>query len=266
MICTSLLIFQIYLSWKTFIQEDYIETKSKEKLYNVDLPMIMICAKNPFIDRTDLIGWDDDGKFVGWAKENTSVQEILRSNIRVNNSTDLVNSAYTSDDLIKNNESISLRFERLRIMPFNGQCFAVAVPKDDVKRKIKKSSTFSVTLEVKNDSGVQVYLLDPNVYNGYYSPRKALKFHHYQVFDVALAQKEQSPYDPSANCEMYDSLRGYYQCVTDAAEKNFLEIIGCVPPWFSDNYDIICQNEDIKTANSKLQENRYSYGKNIAGR
>ena len=40
--CTSLLIFQIYLSWKTFIQEDYVETKSEEKLYNVDLPMIMI--------------------------------------------------------------------------------------------------------------------------------------------------------------------------------------------------------------------------------
>ena len=97
--------------------------------------------------------------------------------------------------------------------------------------------------------------------NGYYSPRKALKFHQYQVFDVALAQKERSPYDPSANCEMYDSLRGYYQCVTEAAEKNFLEIIGCVPPWFSDNYDIICQNEDIKTAYRKLQENGYSYGK-----
>ena len=163
--CTSLLIFQIYLSWKTFIQEDYVETKSEEKLYNVDLPMIMICAKNPFFDRTDLgMGWDGDGKFVGWAKENTSVQEILRSRIRVKNFTDLVNSAYTSDDLIKNNESISLRFERLRIMPFNGQCFVVAVPKDDVKRKIKKS-TFSVTLDVKNDSGVQVYLLDPIVYN-----------------------------------------------------------------------------------------------------
>ena len=82
-ICTSLLIFQIYLSWKTFIQEDYVETKSEEKLYNVDLPMIMICAKNPFIDRTDLIGWNSNGKFVGWAKENTSVQEILRSRIRV---------------------------------------------------------------------------------------------------------------------------------------------------------------------------------------
>ena len=78
-----------------------------------------------------------------------------------------------------------------------------------------------MTLDVKDDSGIQVYLLDPNVYNGYYSPRKALKFHHYQVFDVALAQKEQSPYDPSANCEMYDSLRGYFQCVTDAAEKTF---------------------------------------------
>ena len=85
MICTSLLIFQIYLSWKTFIQEDYVETKSEEKLYNVDLPMIMICAKNPFFDRTALgMGWDGDGKFVGWAKENTSVQEILRSRIRVN--------------------------------------------------------------------------------------------------------------------------------------------------------------------------------------
>ena len=92
------------------------------------------------------------------------MQEILRSRIRVKNFTDLVNSAYTSDDLIKNNESIPLRFERLRIMPFNGQCFVVAVPKDDVKRKIKKS-TFSVTLDVKNDSSVQVYLLDPNVYN-----------------------------------------------------------------------------------------------------
>ena len=65
--------------------------------------------------------------------------------------------------------------------------------------------------------------------NGYYSPRKALKFHHYQVFDVALAQKEQSPYDPSANCEMYDSLRGYFQCVTHAAEKTFWKLLVVCP-------------------------------------
>ena len=50
LVCTSALLLQIYLSLETFQEHDFVEIHVEEKLYNLDLPMIMVCAEDPFAD------------------------------------------------------------------------------------------------------------------------------------------------------------------------------------------------------------------------
>ena len=125
---------------------------------------------------------------------------------------------------------------------------------------------FSVTVVLSKIVDVKIYLNDPNGCNDHYNPGNALELNQYQVFDVAITQNEQSPNDKSVNCEEYDSSRGYHDCVTKTAEDKFLSIIGCVPPWFSDNEDLVCQNKDIKSVNQRIKYNRTLYDQHIVGK
>ena len=266
LVCTCLFFFQIYLSLHTFHQHDFVETKIEEKLYNVDLPMIRICAKKPFLYANDTKGLEANGSFIGWADKNTSTLESLRRRAQVKNYSDLVNVSFSSDDLMYNNESTTLQYERLRIMKIHGQCYSVVLPNEEVEKRLKRSFMFSVTLVLSKSVDVNIYLDDPNVYNGYYNPGNALELNQYQVFDVAITQNEQSPHDPSVHCEEYNSTRGYHDCVTKTAEDKFLSIIGCVPPWFSDNEDLVCQNKDVKSVNQRIKYNRTLYDQHIVGK
>ena len=85
LVCSCLFFFQIYLSLHTFHQHDFVETKIEEKLYNVDLPMIRICAKKPFIYANDTQGLEANGSFIGWADRKTSTLESLRRRAQVKN-------------------------------------------------------------------------------------------------------------------------------------------------------------------------------------
>ena len=67
------------------------------------------------------------------------------------------------------------------------------------------------------------------------------------------------------SCESYDNTLGYYDCVTKAAEDTFVGIMGCVPPWFSDNEELVCQNEDIDYVNNKLKVNMSIYTNKLIG-
>ena len=99
-----------------------------------------------------------------------------------------------------------------------------------------------------------------------YNPGNALELNQYQVFDVALTQNEQSPHDPSVNCEEYNSSQGFHNCVTKTAEDKFLSIIGCVPPLFSNNEDLVCQNKYIKSVNQRIKYSRTLYDQLIVGK
>ena len=256
LVCITMLLCQNYYSFLTYWQQDYIETKADEQLFNVDLPMIMICAENPFINDLDRLGFDSKWEFIGWANKNASAKDDIKSNTRLQNVSDIVNAAHTLDDLMyKNNSAKDLKLKKLRITPFDGQCFSVVVPKNFVESQISKSFSFSLAVFFPNNSDARVYLLDPNIYNGFTNPEEALPIRRTQFFDVTLAQREQNPEDPNAMCEMYDSPQRYYDCVTSAAENWYLSTIGCVPPWFSDNEDLICQNDKIESVKERFRAN-----------
>ena len=142
LVCTSALLLQIYLSLETFQEHDFVEIHVEEKLYNVDLPMIMVCAEDPFADHEASynfnMGFDESlEKFVGWAKDNkTSTYDSLVSKIRAQNSSDLVNNVFSSKDLTLDlvTGSKFLQFEKLRILSVDGQCFALNITKGDLSR------------------------------------------------------------------------------------------------------------------------------------
>ena len=254
LVCITMLLCQNYYSLMTYWQQDYIETKADAQLFNIDLPMIMICGENPFINDLDPLGFDSKWEFIGWANENASAKDDIKSNTRLQNVSDIVNAAHTLDDLMFNNNSAKeLKLKKLRITPFDGQCFSVVVPKNFVESQISKSFSFSLAVFFPNNSDARVFLLDPNIYNGFTNPEEALLIRRTQFFDVTLAQREQNPEDPNAMCEMYDSPHRYYDCVTSAAENWYLSTIGCVPPWFSDNEDLICQNDKIELVKERFK-------------
>ena len=273
LVCTSALLLQIYLSLETFQEHDYVEIHVEEKLYNVDLPMIIVCAEDPFTDHEASfnfnMGFDESlEKFIGWAKDNkTSTYDSLVSKIRAQNSSDLVNNAFSSKDLTFDisRGSRFLQLERLRILSVDGQCFALNITKDDLKRKIGDSNAFVVALKFNANTTRKIYLHDPNMYNGYYILEKAMELHEGQIFDVRVTQTEQSPEDPRVSCESFDTTLGYYDCVTRAAEDTFVGIMGCVPPWFSDNQELVCQNQDIDSVNNRLEVNITKYIDKIKG-
>ena len=137
LVCITVFLCQNYYSLMTYWQQDYIETKADEQLFNVDLPMIMICAENPFINDLDPLGFDSKWEFIGWANQNASSKDDIKSNTRLQNVTDIVNAAQTLDDLMYNNNSAKdLKLKKLRVTPFDGQCFSVVVPKNFVKSQI----------------------------------------------------------------------------------------------------------------------------------
>ena len=100
---------------------------------------------------------------------------------------------------------------------------------------------------------------------GYYILERAVDFRGGQIFDVTVEQTEQSSEDPRVSCESYDNTLGYYDCVTRAAEDTFVSIMGCVPPWFSDNQELVCQNQDIDSVNNRLEVNITKYIDKIKG-
>ena len=77
------------------------------------------------------------------------------------------------------------------------------------------------------------------------------------MIDVSLHQIIQSPDDPNVECQSYDATNGYFDCVTEKLEKAFVELITCVPPWFTDDQEKVCQQDDIQEAISFAKKQGY---------
>ena len=264
----SLLLLQIFLSVKDYIRKEYVDTRVEDQLYNVDFPMIVLCAEKPQGDglnslQDDLfyIGFDQrpPRRFVGWATENMSTFENLKWRARVNHVSDLLDHAWLPKNVWSGDQGPRLEVKKLRIMHQDGQCFTLVIPKEEISKKISETDNFIVGVTFKNNIAFKIYLLDPNTYNGYSIPRERKLAHglndgNFKVFDVSVAQVEKSPHDPAVVCESYQTNNGFFDCVTERAENlKFIPLIGCVPPWFTDDEKKVCQKKDTKSANSKLQ-------------
>ena len=281
----SLLLLQIFLSVQDYGSHEYVDTRVEDHLYNADFPMIILCAEKPHGDgltslQEDMfyIGFDRKRQnFVGWATENMSTFENLKSRARVTNVSDLVDRAWLPKNMWSGDQGPTLEVKKLRIMHREGQCFTLVIPKEEISKKITETDDFVVGVAFKNNIAFRIYLIDPNTYNGYSIPRERKLGHdlndgNFKVFDVSVSQFEKSPHDPAVVCESYQMNNGFFDCVTERAEKSFISLIGCVPPWFTDDEKKVCQKKDTKSVNSKLQDLRYGedgdseYSKLMLGR
>ena len=117
-----------------------------------------------------------------------------------------------------------------------------------------------MALGFKEDVRIKVYLVDPNVYNGYFNPTKEIGVDYkgfLQMFDVALEQIIQSPDDPKVDCQSYPATNGYYNCVKQKFEEIFIDLIKCMPPWFTDDQAKVCQYEDSQVAKLIVTQEGY---------
>ena len=265
----SLLLTQVYFSirWLAFLflyfwkRRDYqsnhfIEVREEEQLSNLDLPMITVCHKRPFGDlaRDDnflYLGYNSNRSFVGWGwNENQSTMDYLESIATVTNVSQLLQVSYipTSPwgEYYPEQNFPKLDFERRRITLYNGQCYSIITPTQILSEHVLKWKNFIVVLGLKNRTNADVYLTDPYNFNGYFIPagdRIDLdRNNSYSIFDISSSVLERNPEDPKVSCGRYDPRNfSFAACAARKAEEIFLPLIGCVPPWFSDDRAKICQ-------------------------
>ena len=272
-----MLLLQIFLSFQNFQRQDYVETHEEDQLYNVDMPMIILCAETPFTSRLDnlfYVGLDPDDQeetFIGWTVENVSTHEYIKSKATAQNISDLLKVAWVANNSWSATDgSIQLTkyFKSMRITFYEGQCFSLVVPKEEVRMSIAGSNRFIMALGFKEDVKVKVYLYDPNTYNGYFNHALGSLAIDYtglfQMFDVALEQIIQNPDDPKVVCQSYAATDGYYNCAKQKFEEIFINLINCIPPWFTDDQAKVCQYEDSQV--TKPFATREGYGDQMLGK
>ena len=152
-ICACMLLLQIFLSFENFQRHDFVETHGEDLLYNVDMPMIILCAETPFVPKLPelfYLGLDpnadqEERSFIGWTVENVSTHDHIKSKAKVQNISDLLKVTWVANSSWSQTDgSIQLTeyFEPLRINYYEGQCFSLVVPKQEVRTHIVDSNRF----------------------------------------------------------------------------------------------------------------------------
>ena len=238
--------------------------------------MIVICAETPFkppLKELFFVGLDPDDQrksFIGWTVENVSTHDFIKSNATAQNLSDLLEEAWianTSWAAADGSIQLTKYFQPMRIMYYDGQCFSLVVPKKEVRMRIEGSNSFIMSLGFKEDVRFKVYLYDPNIHNGYFTRAEKIAVDYggfFQMFDVALEQIIQSPDNPKVDCQSYTATNGYYNCAKQKFEEIFKNLIQCVPPWFTDDQEKVCQYKDSQA--TKQIAIREGYGGQMLGK
>ena len=233
--------------------------------------MITLCAQQHFAattraDNLLYLGYDNNENrtFIGWGNENLSTNDYLGSISTVENINDLLQVSYIPDtaweEYYPDENFPKLDVKRNRITVYNGQCYTIIIPDELVTEHVSKSKTFIVALGLRDQHTVDVYLSDPHNFNGYFIPTSdKLNLDHnysYSIFDVSSSLQKRNPEDPRVSCGNYQGNCTFANCASKKAEEMFLPLIGCVPPWFTDDNRILCQNEHRSNI-SKVKRNDY---------
>ena len=63
----------------------------------------------------------------------------------------------------------------------------------------------------------------------------------FSVYRTKIHKEEDLEEDAEANCFSYKSI-SYKNCTDSALQKQYLEEVGCVPPWFTYDTNQVCNN------------------------
>ena len=210
-----------------------------------------------------VLGCNGD-QFMGWGRDNMTTIEYLE-NMLVENK--VIVKAFVSESLIYRytTESNLLEVEKLRITHNKGQCYSVAIPRKTFDGMTKLVAYINLPEEAKT----KIFLYDPNTYNGYFDTAKPLslvKNSLYTIFDVNIEETILDPKDPKVTCAIYEEQQSFIDCSNEAAEATFIPLLGCVPPWFTDDQRRVCQEKDTLRINEMREDTFNSYVKSILGK
>ena len=135
---------------------------------------------------------------------------------------------------------IKIEEQKLRISFPDGQCYSITIPQ-------KEQKSLVVILHLDKNANATIYLQDPNSIKGYTNLEDALPLDQVSYitdFQVTLAETKMDPRDPKITCVDYDKFDSFLECSDKKAEERFYPILGCVPPWFTDDQEKVCQQED----------------------
>ena len=266
LVSLSMLLYQDYLSLVEYQKHEYIQIPEVSTLAKVTLPMIVVCHEKPFTanvtSKMDLFMGASATVFVGWQNENITTKEHLKSLLL---ETHLNMTAISSERITQVEVWQPLEVHQLRLTYNDGQCFSVRLP----KKKVGKKPHAALIVYLPGQWKTKISLYDPNTYNGYFSTAEPLPLDpgsYYQLFDVTLAETRQDPKDPLVSCIHFDEKHTFIECCSKKAEKNFSQLLGCVPPWFTDDQDKVCQMEDTKRLMSMDKATKHRFYQAMLGK
>ena len=261
LVSLSMLLYQNYLSFAEYNKHEYMQIQEEASLARVTLPMLVVCPKEPFASSASFMGYSED-KFEGWGTNNMTTNMFLES-LLVEKQLEF--EAFVSESLLSNDTKEKLEVKKLRITYYDGQCYSVVLPKNITLGRIK----LVVYIQFPEEQQPKIFLYDPNTYNGYYNLEEPVSLDKngvYQLFDVTLAKKVLDQQDPKVSCAHYDDQHTFFGCSSNEAEKMFSNLLGCVPPWFTDNQDKVCQDNDTERINEMVEGTLPSYFKAMMGK
>ena len=250
--CTCLLFYQVYLSLAEYQKHEYVQVPEDSSLSEVTLPRIVVCNGKGFKEKVNMslfTGMDpiyakQKPNFFGWSKKDMTTKDHLESLVTLHTKSQLFFKALLAKSMMSFGNQIE--DQKLRISYHDGQCFSITIPKKE-GNKTKELNRFAILLFLNKDADAKIYLQDPNRFNGYYNLAEALPLDqstYVNNFEVTLAETKMDPRDPKITCVDYDKFDSFLECSDKKAEERFYPILGCVPPWFTDDQEKVCQQED----------------------
>ena len=261
-VCLLVVMFyHIFLHFDTFFA--YHTTQSVNSKYLTKFPKIDVCLKpgydlealqnNGYSSFTKFVqgaGELDGKRFYGWDGNSTAGLMDFFEAIYIAN----LGRVVTNIELIVDGKVIDSKIEQLEShfhYP-SGECLVVKIEDLDessnaelVRLDILFNQVENVTLEVKITDLAREYF-----YSGVFSSNGkdiARKIdpegrNFSSTYRVQITEYKEKEKDEEADCKEYNEVKNesFKQCVQLLVEERFTQEVGCVPPWFTKNLDVMC--------------------------
>ena len=237
---------------------------STEHLFEAGFPKIEICLSpgfdNNFIKKMGYktitnfakgIGEKDGKPFFGWnGNKSTDMSELFEMAFMFKNFSNIVQKYKLYLDDAKKTNCLKIKERKFRYP--DGKCFDIIVDIDPADHKTKVIAFIIYFKEVENIT-VHVKISDPHrehflsdmfSFSGA-EIKKILDPSHDKTIDIYRVQINENidiEEDQETNCKRYQKQKNesFKQCVKILVEEKFKEEIGCIPPWFVESVDDIC--------------------------
>ena len=237
-------VFQMQNSVRKYLDKPVVQQTSTTSLDNIKKPLLYVCQdgqfnyteskQNGYQDLNFFTsGYNDKLKTYTWKGKHGNrtfkdLQELL------------FNSDYSDFVAATGNEDVPWEHadkEKVYLAAF-GYCMKVQLQGNYMYlQATQKSSFFMVDPYTQNK--MIIYKLDNG--KGSFGPSSSNLFEYY-FYTLEISLYDTYLYE-GTGCTDYEKLnKSYGDCIEEALENKLLDWYGCLPPWFSNNTSLICED------------------------